>query len=339
MVKTNWLRKQLLKLRQKHQNLEGNNSQTKLRPTVMAIDRWFMRYQKTCSADCDPLMPMLAPISKKTQSPQVDSGFIADLVAADVPESTAHTIVSKMTQLSHQAAVEIQTSFQQATQPLEEIVLLHHKHTIDVMLGSKKKLLKLNHQHYRKLRTMFYRSLVHHSKASSTSSSTDLTSQQEVAFHRALFCVLARYHTQGGHGFQAACTEHVFDVLYSRFGVNLECFASPLNCRYSAFCSAFSDTDTCFGSLGSFFQFMPSCGSFQANPPFEASIMEDMARHIDKVFSKAAGPLSFVVIVPGWTECKSWQLLTSSKWKQHCELIARDDHGFCDGASHQRQDR
>jgi hypothetical protein len=50
-------------------------------------------------------------------------------------------------------------------------------------------------------------------------------------------------------------------------GVSVECFASPLNCHLPAFCSAFPDTDAAFGSLGSFFDFFPTEGSFQVNPP------------------------------------------------------------------------
>lgn len=38
-----------------------------------------------------------------------------------------------------------------------------------------------------------------------------------------------------------------FDVLLRHLGVKMECFASPFNCRYSRFCSAFKDTDRPFG--------------------------------------------------------------------------------------------
>ena len=38
-----------------------------------------------------------------------------------------------------------------------------------------------------------------------------------------------------------------FDVLLRRFGVQMECFASPFNCRYGRYCSAFADTDMPFG--------------------------------------------------------------------------------------------
>lgn len=38
-----------------------------------------------------------------------------------------------------------------------------------------------------------------------------------------------------------------FDVLLRHLGVKMECFASPFNCRYSRYCSAFEDTDKPFG--------------------------------------------------------------------------------------------
>jgi hypothetical protein len=49
-------------------------------------------------------------------------------------------------------------------------------------------------------------------------------------------------------------------VLLKDFDCKMECFASPLNCRYSRFCSAFLDTDFAFGSVGSFFDFSPRSG-------------------------------------------------------------------------------
>jgi hypothetical protein len=113
-------------------------------------------------------------------------------------------------------------------------------------------------------------------------------------------------------------------VLKAHFGVRFECFASPLNCTFGHFCSAFPDTDRHFGSYGSFFHFRyrpevacqwcvithsplslsclspvslcrPSSGSFEANPPFITEVMAAMVLHL----ANALGPLSFVVIVPG----------------------------------------
>ena len=51
-----------------------------------------------------------------------------------------------------------------------------------------------------------------------------------------------------------------------------------------------------------------------------------------------AGALSFVVVVPGWTEGAGWALLEGSPFLQFKLVVAAADHGFCDGASHQRKD-
>ena len=73
-------------------------------------------------------------------------------------------------------------------------------------------------------------------------------------FRSSAFCAIQRYESLGGAGLQAALSPRAFDVLRSRFGVQAECFASPLNCRYDAYCSAFPDVDMRFGSLGDFFE-------------------------------------------------------------------------------------
>lgn len=50
-----------------------------------------------------------------------------------------------------------------------------------------------------------------------------------------------------GGGFQASMDGDAFDVLLRHLDVKMECFASPFNCRYTRFCSAFADTDKPFG--------------------------------------------------------------------------------------------
>lgn len=53
-----------------------------------------------------------------------------------------------------------------------------------------------------------------------------------------------------GTGLQGALPVHVFEALHKLFGVSFECFASPLNCYFKQYCSAFLDTDGYFGSRG-----------------------------------------------------------------------------------------
>ena len=42
----------------------------------------------------------------------------------------------------------------------------------------------------------------------------------------------------------------VMECLNRNFGVTFECFASPLNCYFRQYCSAFPDLDSYFGSRG-----------------------------------------------------------------------------------------
>ena len=80
----------------------------------------------------------------------------------------------------------------------------------------------------------------------------------------------------------------VFDALADGVGAEAECFASPLNCRWRRYCSAHPDTDAPFGSLGSFFGFRPTEGSFECNPPFEEALVLRCARHISGLLDAAA---------------------------------------------------
>lgn len=214
--------------------------------------------------------------------------------------------------------------------------IVNHKHTYDVYLGCKSKhIIKLNTAHYRKLRELFL--LVHRSTSNHTvsaacsnlivdSSTNALNSptsvgvegtdmgQDEVtkAFHAGLYSMLARYNALLGHGMQCALPEHVFEILHDHVKTNFECFASPLNCRYFSYCSAFPDTDAIFGSKGSFFDFFPTSGSYEVNPPFIESIMAEAVNHAHSLLSVSIDALSFVFIVPGETMLDDRYSITQS---------------------------
>ncbi|KAJ0402082.1 hypothetical protein ATCC90586_000267 [Pythium insidiosum] len=163
--------------------------------------------------------------------------------------------------------------------------------------------------------------------------------QDRHAFEAAVFSLLLRYDSLDGGGFQAALNEECFDVLLKHFDCKMECFASPLNSRYSRFCSAFLDTDAAFGSVGSFFEFAPRSGSFEANPPFIPKLIKRMADHMTSLLDAAEGALMFVIIIPAWRETEGWQLLHNSRYNQHHELIPQKDHGYCEGKQQIRKTR
>lgn len=67
-----------------------------------------------------------------------------------------------------------------------------------------------------------------------------------------VWCLLKRYATFQGKNqlFQSSLSLTVMECLNRCFGVTFECFASPLNCYFRQYCSAFPDTDAYFGSRG-----------------------------------------------------------------------------------------
>eukprot|EP00743_Colponemidia_sp_Colp-15_P011372 GILK01012675.1.p1 GENE.GILK01012675.1~~GILK01012675.1.p1 ORF type:complete len:616 (+),score=72.30 GILK01012675.1:27-1850(+) len=121
------------------------------------------------------------------------------------------------------------------------------------------------------------------------------------------------------YGFHAAVPSTVFDFIVKHLGVTTECFSSPLNCYLSRFCSAFYDTDSAFGSLGSFFDFHPKFGSFEVNPPFEEQMILKMFNHILDLLGSSEQALSFIIFIPNWSGAINRKLTNGSP---HMRMVA-----------------
>ena len=65
-----------------------------------------------------------------------------------------------------------------------------------------------------------------------------------------IFQTLFGIQATEGFGLQGALSTQILECLHRIFGVTFECFASPLNCYFKQYCSAFADTDGYFGSRG-----------------------------------------------------------------------------------------
>ena len=115
-------------------------------------------------------------------------------------------------------------------------------------------------------------------------------------------------------GLQIAVSQEVFRRL-SVLGVTGECFASPFNSTLSTYWSAFVDTDTVFGSRGSFFskQKVPS-GFYEANPPFAEDFMMRMVLRLEFLLSIKNVPMSFICFVPNWEDSQAIQALSKSRY-------------------------
>lgn len=146
-------------------------------------------------------------------------------------------------------------------------------------------------------------------------------------FAHRLFALLTRYFSLAGAtdrpmeeaAWHCAVPPKAMRVLHERLDSSQECFASPLNAFTHRFCSAFPDTDCFFGSIGSFFEFNPTRGSFEAGPPYDHQLIHAMFDHMcdllavekktttnssvasnnsNEVNDDDSNALSFVVIMP-----------------------------------------
>lgn len=139
-----------------------------------------------------------------------------------------------------------------------------------------------------------------------------------------------------GTGLQGSLPVHVFEALHRLFGVSFECFASPLNCYFRQYCSAFPDTDGYFGSRGPCLDFSPLSGSFEANPPFCEELMDAMVSHFEKLLESSPEPLSFIVFIPEWREPPTPALtrMEQSRFKRHQLVLPAFEHEYRSGSQH-----
>ncbi|KAM3841513.1 mRNA (2'-O-methyladenosine-N(6)-)-methyltransferase isoform 2-T2 [Vipera latastei] len=157
-----------------------------------------------------------------------------------------------------------------------------------------------------------------------------------------VWCLLRRYQMMfgvglhEGTGLQGALPVHVFEALHKLFGVSFECFASPLNCYFKQYCSAFLDTDGYFGSRGPCLDFFPISGSFQANPPFCEELMDVMVTHFEKLLEVSGEPLSFIVFIPEWRDPPPTSLtrMEQSRFKRQQLVLPAFDHKYRSGSQH-----
>ena len=135
---------------------------------------------------------------------------------------------------------------------------------------------------------------------------------------------------------QGALPVTALECLNKNFGVTFECFASPLNCYFRQFCSAFPDVDSYFGSRGPVLDFKPLCGSFEANPPFCEELMDATISHFERVLEESLEPLSFIVFLPEWREPAPAALLKleASRWKRRQIVVPALEHEYRHGFQH-----
>lgn len=135
---------------------------------------------------------------------------------------------------------------------------------------------------------------------------------------------------------QASLPVTVFECLHRMFGVTFECFASPLNCYFKQYCTAFADCDSYFGSRGSFLNLKAVSGSFEVHPPYSEELMEAAVEHMERLLTDSMEPLSFIVLMPDYRDPTPHGLvrIEASQFKRKQVTIPAYEHELRHGFQH-----
>ncbi|XP_025418257.1 phosphorylated CTD-interacting factor 1 isoform X2 [Sipha flava] len=152
-------------------------------------------------------------------------------------------------------------------------------------------------------------------------------------FMARVWCLLKRYNSYYVNisDTQVSLPVSILESLHKNFGVTFECFASPLNCYFRQYCSAFPDTDAYFGSRGSILDLNAVSGSFVVNPPMKCDeLIEAALNHIDRLLTESNEPLSFVVMLTD-SESSFVKKLDSSLYKRRQVVVPAYEHFYRHG--------
>jgi hypothetical protein len=109
-----------------------------------------------------------------------------------------------------------------------------------------------------------------------------------------------RYNTLESCNQQAAVLPELYQYFKDNYNVDFELFGSSFNCFYKHYCSLFYDLESYYGSKGNFFNINIIRGFYVANPPFDATIMKNMALKLVESLHNSNEDLSVFITIPDW---------------------------------------
>ncbi len=270
---------------------------------------WFWYQQLMQIEFLDPLIPYKTNIH--------DKGIYNIFEQHKINSKDINNILQKIDLFSYNCSLELNSYIKNKDSKIDDIIITYEK-SDDIFLYSINDIkLSIYIWDYNKLKSWYSGN----------------------SFNNDLFCMLLRYYTIGDTTSQAALPKNVFQFLENKLKIKQESFASPLNAYYSTYCSVFEDTDKYFGSIGSFFNFYPTKGIFEANPPFNEIYMQKMLEHIEYLLSNTNDLLSFLIIIPKWNDDASpiWQSITNSKYNKLYFDIESNKHQYYTGDKYRKK--
>jgi hypothetical protein len=115
-----------------------------------------------------------------------------------------------------------------------------------------------------------------------------------------IWAILFRYQLLGSNNHQLAVLPEIMDKLSNDYNLNFECFASVVNNTFNHFCSVYYDLEKHFGSVGSFFNIIPICGTFGFNPPYQKDVINKGINKLFTFLGATTEDLTFIITIPIW---------------------------------------
>ena len=110
-----------------------------------------------------------------------------------------------------------------------------------------------------------------------------------------LFALLQRYKAIGIDNNHCSAPPNVIKFTMAR----TELFGTPFNTTLDQFCSPFSDLEHMFGSIGSFFEYEITTGTYFMNPPYDETLMtKSMIKVLDALDTNQE--ITIIVVIPLW---------------------------------------
>jgi hypothetical protein len=123
-----------------------------------------------------------------------------------------------------------------------------------------------------------------------------------------------------------------------------ELFGSPFNTTLDQYCSPFPDIESYFGSVGSFFDFDFTAGTYVMNPPYDEQLMYE-AMEVATAALNTKTEITIIVVIPIWSteqqeeshgevyfdkEFKARERLLTCPYLRTHVTLKRDEHRFYD---------
>lgn len=149
--------------------------------------------------------------------------------------------------------------------------------------------------------------------------------------------MVMRYSIFDYSGQQWSIGNNVYTYISKLLGLTfgLEMFASPLNNTIPRFCSVFSDTDSLFGSLGSFYNLTSTIlieSNIKAvlfNPPYLPKLLDNATTHLLKILEECKAVnhnISVIAFLPNWYDAVFTNLLTTSPFISASKIIKKGEY-------------